>query len=177
MQVGSPKGVARLLQRAGRSGHQPGATGRLLFVPTNALELIEIAAVRDAIAANHLEGREPLENPIDVLVQHAVTIATGEGFSAEDLYAELRCTRAFESLTREEWSWVLDFVTHGGETLRAYPDYHRVTIREGRFVVANDRIARQHRAQVGTIVGDAALRVKFLSGGHLERLRNLSFRD
>ena len=167
VQVGSPKGVARLLQRAGRSGHRPGASGRMLFVPTNALELIEIAAVRDAIAAGHLEGREPVENPIDILVQHAVTIATGDGFDADDLYLELRCTHAFRDLGREEWQWVLDFVTHGGETLKAYPDYHRVSIQDGRFVVANERIARQHRNQIGTIVGDAALRVKFLTGGRL----------
>ncbi len=167
VQVGSPKGVARLLQRAGRSGHQPGASGRLLFVPTNALELIEIAAVRDAIAAGHLEGREPVEDPIDILVQHAVTIATGEGFTADDLYQELRATHAFRDLARRDWQWVLDFVTHGGETLKAYPDYHRVTEAGGKFVVASERVARQHRNQIGTIVGDAALRVKFLTGGRL----------
>jgi len=167
VQVGSPKGVARLLQRAGRSGHQPGASGRLLFVPTNALELIEIAAVRDAIAAGHLEGREPVEDPIDILVQHAVTLATGEGFTADDLYRELRSTHAFRDLDRADWQWVLDFVTHGGETLKAYPDYHRVKVDGGRFVVANERIARQHRAQIGTIVSDASLRVKFLTGGRL----------
>jgi len=167
VQVGSPKGVARLLQRAGRSGHQPGASGRLLFVPTNALELIEIAAVRDAIAAGHLEGREPVEDPIDILVQHAVTIATGEGFQADELYEELRSTHAFRDLARDDWQWVLDFVTHGGETLKAYPDYHRVVEQDGKFLVANERIARQHRAQIGTIVSDTSLRVKFLTGGRL----------
>ncbi|OAI54189.1 DNA ligase-associated DEXH box helicase [Planctomyces sp. SCGC AG-212-M04] len=167
VQVGSPKGVARLLQRAGRSGHQPGASGRLLFVPTNALELLEIAAVRDAIKAGHLEGREPVEDPIDILVQHAVTIAAGDGFEADDLYNELRSTHAFQDLAREDWQWVLDFVTHGGETLKAYPDYHRVKVEDGKFVIANERIARQHRAQVGTIVSDASLRVKYLTGGWL----------
>jgi ATP-dependent Lhr-like helicase len=167
VQVGSPKGVARLLQRAGRSGHQPGASGRLLFVPTHALELVEIAAVRDAIAARHLEGREPVEDPIDLLVQHAVTLATGEGFAAEDLYQELRSTHAFQNLARDDWQWVLDFVTHGGQTLKAYADYHRVKVEDGKFVVANERIARQHRAQIGTIVSDASLRVKFLTGGRL----------
>lgn len=167
VQVGSPKGVARLLQRAGRSGHQPGKSGRLLFVPTNALELIEIAAVRDAIQQGHLEGREPVEDPIDILVQHAVTLATGEGFAADDLYRELRSTHAFRDLARDDWQWVLNFVTHGGDTLKAYPDYHRVKDIDGRFVVANERIARQHRAQIGTIVSDASLRVKFLGGGRL----------
>ena len=167
VQVGSPKGVARVLQRAGRSGHQPGASGKLLFVPTNALELIEIAAVRDAIRAGHLEGRDSVEDSIDILVQHAVTLACGEGFDADDLYRELRSTYAFRDLAREDWQWVLDFVTHGGETLKAYPDYHRVKFEGDKYFVADDRIARQHRAQIGTIVSDAALRVTFLTGGRL----------
>ncbi|MCS5617500.1 MAG: DEAD/DEAH box helicase, partial [Pirellulales bacterium] len=59
-QVGSPKGIARLLQRAGRSGHAPGARGRLVCVPTHALELIESAAARGAAASGPVEARRPL---------------------------------------------------------------------------------------------------------------------
>src|SRR5690606_1818945 len=72
LQVGSPKGVARLLQRAGRSGHQPGVVSRVTCVPTHALELVEVAAVRSAIRGEQIEGREPLDRPLDVLVQHVV---------------------------------------------------------------------------------------------------------
>lgn len=49
VQIGSPKGIARMLQRAGRSGHQPGSVSRLLCAPTNAFELVEFAAMRRAI--------------------------------------------------------------------------------------------------------------------------------
>ncbi|MFN9719254.1 MAG: ligase-associated DNA damage response DEXH box helicase [Planctomycetota bacterium] len=167
MQVGSPKGVARLLQRAGRSGHRPGAISRVTCIPTHALELLEVAAARDAIAAGQLEGRQPHRSPLDVLCQHLVTVALGTGFESSDLFAEVRKTASFESLSEEEWKWTLDFVARGGDALKAYPDYHKLRETEGRFTVANQRIARNHRMSIGTIVSDASLIVQYLNGPRL----------
>jgi ATP-dependent Lhr-like helicase len=167
LQVGSPKGVARLLQRAGRSGHQPGTTSRVTCVPTNALELIEVAAVRAAVARGEIEGREPVAKPLDVLAQHAVSSAVAGGFRAEELLAEVRTTRAYKDLSDAEWEWVLDFVTRGGEALRAYPEYRRVVFDGDRFTVPDERTARRHRMSVGTITSDATIEVRFLRGGRL----------
>lgn len=167
LQVGSPKGVARLLQRAGRSGHRPGATSRVTCVPTHALELVEVAAARDGVEAGAVESRLEVERPLDVLVQHAVTVALGGGFRAGELLAEVRTTRAYAALRDDEWGWVLDFVTHGGEALRAYPEYARVTERDGVFVVEDRQVARRHRMAVGTIVGDAHITVQYLRGPRL----------
>jgi ATP-dependent Lhr-like helicase len=171
VQVGSPKGVARLMQRAGRSGHAPGQTSRVTCVPTNALELIEFAAARDAMAAGQLEGRAPPSGPLDVLVQHAVTIACGEGFHRDELLDEVRTSASYADVTDMEWDWVLDFVTTGGPALRAYPDYHKVERdADGRFLVLDRRMARQHRMSIGTIVQDAALTVQYLKGPKLGTL-------
>ncbi len=167
VQVGSPKGVGRLLQRAGRSGHQPGAESRITCVPTHAFELIEVAAARDAITAGKIEARLPFERPLDVLVQHAVTIALGGGFCADELRDEVRTTYAYRDLLDDEWAWVLDFVTRGGEALRSYPEYARVTVQEGRYVVTDPQTARRHRMSIGTIVSDASLQVRYLRGGSL----------
>ncbi len=164
IQIGSPKGSARLLQRAGRSGHQPGAESRLTFVPTNALELIELAAAKDAIKNGHLEARPLLKKPLDVLAQHVVTIAIGGGFASEELFNEVRTTQAFQSLTDEEWQWVLDFVVHGGSSLGAYPEFHRVQLEENRYFVSLRRVTTLHRMNIGTIVSDAAMKVKYMSG-------------
>ena len=167
LQVGSPKGVARLLQRAGRSGHRPGATSRVTCAPTNALELVEVAAARDGVEQGMLEARLPMERPLDVLAQHVVTVALGGGFVADQLLGEIRTTRAYADLSDAEWAWVLAFLTHGGDALRAYPEYARITPDGDRYVVTNDEIARRHRMSIGTIVGDAQIGVAYLRGDSL----------
>jgi ATP-dependent Lhr-like helicase len=164
LQVGSPKGVARLMQRAGRSGHQPGALSRVTCVPTHAFELVEVAAARDALERGVVEARTPLERPLDLLSQHLVTLATGPGFRREELLAELRATHAYRDLTDEELDWVLAFIEHGGSTLRAYPEYAKVRQREGLFTVSDRMVAMRHRLSIGTIVSDAAMTVRYLRG-------------
>lgn len=164
LQVGSPKSVGRLIQRAGRSGHQPGAVSRLTCVPTNALELVDVAAARDALAAGRIEARRPVERPLDLLAQHAITVALGGGFVAHELYEEVRTTSAFRGLTRGEWAWVLDFISHGGNTLRAYPEYSKVVVRDGRYVVTSRMVAMRHRLSIGTIVSESSMKVQFLRG-------------
>jgi len=167
LQIGSPKGVARLLQRAGRSGHRPGAISRVTCVPTNALELIEVAAARDGAEKGAIESRRPVDRPLDVLAQHVVTVALGGGFEAEQLLREVRTTRAYAELRDDEWRWVLDFLTNGGDALRAYPEYSRIVASDGRFVVESTEIAKRHRMSIGTIVGDAQMGVFYMRGSPL----------
>ena len=165
LQIGSAKGVARLLQRAGRSGHAPGRESRVTLVPTNTLELVEAAAARHAALAGRVEARHGPDKPLDVLVQHLVTVALGGGFVAAELFDEVKTTHAYRGLTRAEFDWALAFVERGGDSLAAYPEYHRVALVDGRWCVPDRGIARRHRLQVGTIVSDAAMAVKWLGGG------------
>jgi ATP-dependent Lhr-like helicase len=168
LQIGSPKGVARLLQRAGRSGHAPGRPSRVTIVPTHTLELVEAAAARSAVAAGRVESRRAPEKPLDVLVQHLVTIALGTGFREPEALAEIRQAWSYRDLTADEFAWALDFVGRGGEALRAYPEYRRVVPdAEGVFRVEDRRIAQRHRMAVGTIVADASMLVKMMNGRSL----------
>ncbi|HRK30798.1 MAG TPA: ligase-associated DNA damage response DEXH box helicase, partial [Tepidisphaeraceae bacterium] len=159
LQIGSAKGVARLLQRAGRSGHRPGEASVAVCVPTHSFELVEFSAARHGIELKLIESRPPLRKPLDVLVQHAVTIAAGGGFDGDALFDEVRSTHAFAELTREEWGWVLDFVARGGPTLTAYPRFARVVLdaASGRWSIASAQFARQHRLGIGTIVSDGMI--------------------
>ncbi len=172
LQVGSPKGVGRVIQRAGRSGHRPGATSRVLGVPAHAFELVEFAAVRDAAASGNIEPRQPIEKPLDVLVQHLVTVACGDGFVEDELRREVMSTHAYWALTDEEWGWAMDFVRRGGPALGAYPHFARVTQNaEDRWVVGDAKLARTHRMTIGTITGESSMTVKYTSGrtlGHIE---------
>ena len=168
LQIGSAKGVARLLQRAGRSGHAPGRASRITLVPTNTLELVEAAAARRAALAGKIEKRSTPDKPFDVLVQHLVTIAIGGGFTAEAMYEEVKGAWAYRKLSATEFQWALDFVVKGGDSLTAYPEYHRVVAGEdGVHRVPNRVIARRHKLNVGTIVADASMQVKYLTGGRI----------
>lgn len=166
LQIGSAKGVARLMQRAGRSGHAPGRVSRVTLVPTHSLELIEAAAAQDAVAQGRIEPRESPHKPLDVLVQHLVSIALGGGFLPDELYDEVRRAWAYRDLTPQDWTWALAFVRHGGLSLTAYPDYRRVEPDEyGVWRVPDARLARRHRMGIGTIVSDASIQLKFWSKG------------
>ena len=168
LQIGSAKGVARMMQRAGRSGHAPGRASRVTLVPTNTMEIVEAAAARQAAQAGHVEQRRSPEKPLDVLVQHLVTIALGGGFHADALFEEVRSCWAYRDLTREEFTWALAFCERGGASLTAYPDYHRIALdAQGVWRVRDAGVGKRHRLGIGTIVSDASMQVKYLSGASL----------
>lgn len=167
IQVGSPKGVARFLQRGGRSGHRPGATSRIYFLPTNSLELTEGAALREAMNRGIIEERTPYVRSFDVLIQYLITLAVSDGFKADEVLEEVRGTFSYSSVTDDEFQWLLRFITTGGASLTAYNEYRKVVYENGRYFVENRMIAMRHRLSIGTIVGDNSLLVKYTSGKFL----------
>lgn len=167
VQVGSPKGVARFMQRAGRSGHSPGAVSRAYFVPTHSLELLEGAALKEAIKDKIFESRDPMLLTMDVLIQYMVTLAVSDGFRAEELFKEVKTTYAFADLSRNEFGELLDFITSGGKTLAQYDEFLKVEVENGLYKVNSRRVAMRHRLSIGTITSELSIRVKWLSGGSL----------
>jgi ATP-dependent Lhr-like helicase len=167
IQIGSPKGIARFLQRAGRSGHQPGKLSRIYFVPTHSLEIIEGAALRQAMLENDMEQRIPYVRSFDVLLQYLMTLAVSDGFKPDEVFLEVKQTFAFQSMEREEFEQLLRFMLVGGEALQAYEEFKKVTFEDGCFKVKGRRQALLHRLNIGTIVSDASLRVKLMGGKNL----------
>lgn len=168
IQIGSAKGVARFLQRAGRSGHSPFETSKIYCVPTHSLELIEVSALKEAVKNNVIEPRDPQVLCFDVLVQFLMTLAVGDGFFPDELYPQIKETYAFQEMTEEEWKGMLDFLTIGGKALKSYEEFHKIVIDEkGLYKVTSRKIAMLHRMNMGVIVSDAMLKVKFISGGYI----------
>lgn len=167
IQVGSPKGVARFLQRAGRSGHQPDAVSKIYFLPTHSLELVEAAALKSAIAKTFIESREPRLLCFDVLVQYLCTLAISDGFFPETIFREIKSTYCYRDIAESEWNDLLHFITSGGTALQQYDEYKKVEVINGLYKINNRRIAMRHRMHIGTIVSDAMLKVKFISGGFI----------
>ncbi|OMP76848.1 ligase-associated DNA damage response DEXH box helicase [[Flexibacter] sp. ATCC 35208] len=167
IQVGSPKGVARFLQRAGRSGHQPGATSKIWFLPTHSLELVEAAALKSAIKQQIVESRMPVILAYDVLLQYLMTLAISDGFHAPEIWEEVTNTYCFREMTEDEWGWILAFLTTGGDALYSYDEFKKIE-REGDFFICRSRMqAMRHRLHIGVIVSDAMLKVKFMGGGFI----------
>lgn len=167
VQVGSPKGIARFMQRAGRSGHSPGATSRIFFVPTHTLELIEASALRQGIKDNLVENRDPYIRSFDVLIQFMVTLAVSDGFDAKQLLQQVRTTFSFQTISSEEWQWCMDFITKGGQSLSGYNEYHKVVLIEDLYRVTDRKIAQRHRLSMGTIVSDSMIKIKLVTGKYL----------
>jgi ATP-dependent helicase Lhr and Lhr-like helicase len=167
IQVGSPKGVARFLQRAGRSGHQPDAVSKIYFLPTHSLELIEAAALKNAISEMYIESREPMLLCYDVLIQYLCTLAISEGFRPHEIFKEVTSTYCFSELTPEEWQEILLFITAGGTALQQYDEYKKVEIIDGVYRITSRRTAMRHRLHIGTIVSDPMLKVRFITGGFI----------
>lgn len=168
VQVGSPKGVGRLIQRAGRSGHRPKAASTIYFLPTHAMELIEAVALQKGIATQQIEDRTPYINSYDVLLQFLMTLAVGTGFYPQQLYPVLRAAFSFQTLTDQQWTWLLNFLVKGSQSLEHYDEYKKVEVLEdGCYKVVHRGIAMRHRMTIGTIVSDADLKVKFQKGGYL----------
>ncbi|WP_207493366.1 ligase-associated DNA damage response DEXH box helicase [Aridibaculum aurantiacum] len=168
IQVGSPKGVARFLQRAGRSGHQPGKVSKIFFVPTHSLELVEAAALKQAMKEEIIEAREPRILCFDVLIQYLCTISISEGFDPAEVYEEVKSTYCYADVTPGEWQQLLYHIVSGGVALQQYDEYKKVEVGEdGLYRMKNRRMAMRHRMHIGTIVSDPMLKVKFLAGGYI----------
>lgn len=168
IQIGGPKGVARFLQRAGRSGHQPGKESLIYFLPTHAMELIEASALKQAVKHTAVEERIPYLQSFDVLAQYLTTLAVSDGFFPGEIFQEVKSSFCYQGITEEQWSWILNFLTKGGQSLQAYDEYKKIEIQEnGLFKVNSRSTAMRHRLQIGTIVGDAVLGVKYLKGGYI----------
>ena len=168
IQVGSSKGVARFMQRAGRSGHSPFEVSKIYFVPTHSLELIEVSALKEAVKNKVIEGREPFVLAYDVLVQFLVTLALGGGFYSDEMYPVIKNTYAFSEINEDEWQWLMYFITQGGKTGKNYEEFHKVVRKDdGKLVVEKRKIGMLHRMNIGAIVSDSMMKVKFMSGGYI----------
>jgi ATP-dependent Lhr-like helicase len=165
IQVGAPKGVARLLQRVGRANHRMDEPSRAVLVPANRFEVIECAAALEAVAAQELDGDPPRPGGLDVLAQHILAMACHGPFLPDDLYAEVTRAAPYAALTRRDFDDVLRFVEDGGYALRTYDRFRKLfRDAEGRVHVRDQRVVRQFRVNLGTIVETPMMKVRIRGG-------------
>jgi ATP-dependent Lhr-like helicase len=168
IQIGSPKGIGRFIQRAGRSGHRPQAGSSIYFLPTHAMELIESVALQNGIKKQQIEDRIPYLNCYDVLIQFLMTLAVGSGFDPVKIYPVITSSFCYQTLDKEGWHWILNFLIRGSQSLQHYDEYKKlIQSEDGLLKVANKGIALRHRLSMGTIVSGNDLKIRYQKGGYL----------
>ncbi len=161
IQLASPKGASRMVQRIGRANHRMDEPSRALFVPANRFEMLECQAAREAIAENRLDGDPARTGALDVLAQHVMGCACSEPFDLLEFYNEVSTAAPYRNLTWEDFEAIVDLVSTGGYALRVYDRFRRIVVGEdGRWRARNAEVAQRHRLNAGAIVSPATLNVR-----------------
>jgi ATP-dependent Lhr-like helicase len=161
IQLASPKGASRMVQRIGRANHRLDEPSHALFVPANRFEMLECQAAREAIAENALDAEPERDGALDVLAQHVMGLACSEPFDLLALYDEVRLAGPYRGLPYEDFEAVIDFVSTGGYALKTYDRFKRIVKGlDGLWRVRNEETALRHRMNVGAIVSPAMLSVR-----------------
>jgi ATP-dependent Lhr-like helicase len=112
-QVGSPRSIAALLQRVGRSGHQVGGMPKGRLFPTSRDDLIECAALLDCVRRDELDMLHIPRAPLDVLAQQIVAEVACREWQEEALFDLIRRADPYAELTREHYDAVLHMLVDG----------------------------------------------------------------
>ncbi len=161
IQVGAPKGVSRLLQRVGRANHRMDESSRAILVPANRFEVLECEAAILGVAGRELDGDLPRPGGLDVLAQHLLGLACSAPFRPDEAFEEVRRAAPYADLPRRDFDDVLMFVENGGYALAAYDRWRKLfRDSEGNVHVRSERVARQHRMNIGTIVEAPLIKVR-----------------
>lgn len=164
IQMGAPKGAARLIQRIGRSNHRMDEASEAILVPTNRFEVLECRAAEAAVEAGEIDGEGPRAGALDILAQHVMGRACGEGFRLAELFDEVRRAQPFRNLDWETFERIVDFVATGGYALKTYDRFHRIVRRpDGLWVARTPRDKQAHRMNIGAIVEAPMLNVRLAS--------------
>ena len=160
MQIGAPKGVARLVQRIGRANHTINTPSRAILVPTNCFEYVECIAAKECVELNFLEDEIYSEGSLDELAKHIVGVAISQRFKKEDLYKQIKEAWPYRNLNIEDFEKTLSFVENGGYSLQAYEEYSRLR-RDGEYYEIRDKsLVTKYKMNVGTIVEAEMLRLR-----------------
>ena len=161
VQIGSPKGISRFLQRIGRSNHRFDEPSNALLVPSNRFEYLECLSAINSIKNKLLDETKEKKGSLDVLAQHILGVACSEPFQVDELYNQVINAWPYRNLTKIKFFEVLEFVKNGGYSLKHYEQYSKIGVNKDKFyAIKNKSVRNRYRLNVGTIVESYMLKVK-----------------
>jgi ATP-dependent Lhr-like helicase len=170
--IGAPRGVSRAMQRLGRSGHRIGGVAQGALAPLSLPDLVECVALREAARQGRLDKLRLPRAPLDVLAQVLLGMSIEREWGVVEAFDLVRLAGPYESLTREDFDSVLEYLAGGGRVLQGYGEtFGKIVMEDGRFRVATRRAMRTYYRNIGTISDD--FQVKIVMGnnrrlGHVE---------
>ena len=161
VQIGSPKGISRFLQRIGRSNHRFDEPSNALLVPSNRFEYLECLSAINSIKNKLLDETKEKKGSLDVLAQHILGVACSEPFQVDELYNQVINAWPYRNLTKTKFFKVLEFVKNGGYSLKHYEQYSKIGVNKDKlYAIKNKSVRNRYRLNVGTIVESYMLKVK-----------------
>ena len=161
IQIGSPKGIARFLQRIGRSNHRLNEPSKAILVPSNRFEYLECVSAISSIKEKILDETKQKEGSLDVLAQHILGVACSKPFEVNKLFSEIKNSWPYRNLQMGKFLEVLEFVKNGGYSLKNYDQYSKIGLnKQNLYAIKNKNIRNKYRLNVGTIVESYMLKVK-----------------
>ena len=159
--VHPPRGVVRLLQRLGRSGHKPGETRRGLLLTATPAELLEATVTVAAARAGQLEPMSAPPVPLDVLCQQLVGMASTRWWSPHEAFALVRRAHPFRALSRADFDSALDYLSGRHADGRGWLP-PRLRWQDERFTITSQRLAALLRRNLGTILAEEPRAIRLL---------------
>ncbi len=154
-QIGSPRGIAALLQRVGRSGHALGAVPKGRLFPTSRDDLVECVALLDAARRGELDRLSVPRQPLDVLAQQIVAEVSSTEWEADALYACVRGAYPYRDLERAQFDAVVSMLAAGFSTRRGRRGAHL------HFDAVNGRLRGRRGARLVAITNGGAIADQF----------------
>ncbi len=182
IQVGSPKGISRLLQRIGRSNHNLNIPSKAILVPTNRFEYVECVAAIKSINENLLDQKSEKKGSLDVLAQHILGVACSSPFNTDDLYNNIIEAWPYRKLSKSDFEAVIKFVKNGGYSLERYDRFSKISLnKNNQYMINSDKIRTSYKMNIGTIIESHMLQVRLgkKTLGNIEEwfIENLSTGD
>ncbi|SDH71292.1 ATP-dependent helicase Lhr and Lhr-like helicase [Pseudomonas benzenivorans] len=112
-QLGSPRSIAALLQRVGRSGHSVGGTPKGRLFPLSRDDLVECAALLDCVRRGELDALHIPQAPLDVLAQQIVAEVACREWGEDALYQLLTGAAPYAELPRATFDALLKMLAEG----------------------------------------------------------------
>ncbi|MHB8129493.1 MAG: DEAD/DEAH box helicase, partial [Mobilitalea sp.] len=156
-QIGCPRSISSTMQRLGRAGHNPDRVSVMQIFPRTASEGLYCGLTAEVVRNGGVEYSRPPRMCLDVLAQHLVSMATGDGYDLDEVMEILPRAYPFKDVTREDVRDVLCMLAGDYEHERNIPVRPRILYDRIHDHIEGDPYSRMLAISAGGTIPDKGL--------------------